>query len=283
MGVSLKKGTGFLLSKWYLDCVTGDGSAFIGYAASLSWKGLTLSYSSALRYRPGEGVRTDTTLEEFSTPEVAGQTIRWSSPRLRVEGTWEADARPLRRTLLESDAGDIEWDCLHPRARASIRGGGARLEGLGYVERLSMSLPPWRLPFEELRWGRFLSEEDSLVWIDWRGGDSLNLSFHNGARVEGALPSDHELTAGGVRLDLGESTVLRDGVLGDTVLPSIPGVRRLFPFRILRTRECKWLSRGVLKGPGAGDGSGWAIHEVVRWPRKSFRQDSRPERRTRTL
>lgn len=278
MGVSLKKGSGFLLSKWYLDCVTCDGSAFIGYAASLSWKGLSLSYSSVLRYRPEEGVRTDTTLEEFSTPEAAGQTIRWSSPRLRVEGTWEADARPLSRTLLESDAGGIEWNCLHPRAHASIRVGGTRLEGLGYVEQLSMTIPPWRLPFEELRWGRFLSEADSLVWIDWRGGDSLNLSFHNGVRVEGALPSDKEFTAGAVRLDLGESTVLRDGVLGDTVLPSIPGVGRLFPFRILRTRECKWLSRGVLKSSNAEVGNGWAIHEVVRWPRKSFR----PGRQTKT-
>jgi len=267
---SPKKRSSFLLSKWYLDCVTDDGNAFIGYAATLSWKGLSLHYSSVLRRRPGEGVKTDTTLEEFSAPEVSGQSVQWSSPRLGVAGTWEADARPLRRTLLESDAGDIEWDCLQPRARASVRVGGARLEGFGYVEHLSMTVPPWRLPFEELRWGRFLSGEDSVVWIDWRGGDSLNLSFHNGARAEGALISDDEFAAGDVRLKLDESVVLRDGVLVETALPMIPGVRRLFPFRILRTRECKWLSRGALQRPDAEVSNGWAIHEVVRWPGKSL-------------
>ena len=97
-----------------------------------------------------------------------------------------------------------------------------------------------------------------------------------------ALLSDHEFAAGGVRLTLGESTVLRGGVLAETALPMIPGVQRLFPFRILRTRECKWLSRGVLKRPDAGAGNGWAIHEVVRWPRKSFPQSLRPDRQAET-
>ena len=267
MGGSLKNGSSFLLSKWYLDCVSDEGSAFIGYAASLRWRGLSLNYSSVLRRRPGEGVKTETTLQEFSAPEVAGPSLRWSSARLGVAGTWEAAAPSFKRTLLESNDGSIEWNCLHPRARSEISfGERRRMEGLGYAEHLTMTIPPWRLPFEELRWGRFLSDGDALVWVNWRGAQTLNLSFHNGVCVEDALVTESEVAAGETRLTLGENTLLREGALVETALAAIPGVRSLFPFRMLRTRECKWLSRGLLNGPGAEPRTGWAIHEVVRWP-----------------
>src|SRR5205085_214579 len=140
------------MSKWYLDCVTDEGSAFIAYAASLRWRSLSIKYSSVLLHRPGEVLKTETTLQEFSTPEVAGPSLRWSSARLGVSGTWESAAPPFKRTLLESDDGAIEWSCLRPRARSEISFGarsgisfGGRLEGLGYAERLTMTIPPWRL------------------------------------------------------------------------------------------------------------------------------------------
>ena len=269
MGSSLNSGSNFLLSKWYLDCVSEGGSAFIGYATSLRWGGLSLNYSSVLRHRSDESADMDTTLQEFSAPKVAGSSIKWSSPRLKVVGTWEANARPFKRTLLDSADGRIEWNCLHPRARAEVLiGEGQKLAGLGYVEHLTMTIPPWRLPFDELRWGRFLSDEDALVWINWRGAHSLNLSFHNGLCVENARLTDHEFEADEIGLNLLENTVLREGPLVETALSMIPGVRGLFPFRILRTRECKWLSRGVLKRGDAEKSVGWAIHEVVRWPEK---------------
>jgi hypothetical protein len=250
-----------------LDCVADDGDAFIGYSARLSWRALSLNYASVLRCRPGRKAETSTTLQESSAPRADGSAVKWSSPRLKVGGTWAADAPPIKRTLLESSDGKIEWHCLQPRARTEIHmGENARLVGLGYAEQLTMTIPPWRLPFHELRWGRFLSAEDALVWIDWRGAHSLNLSFHNGARVEHASLTDDELAAGEVRLALDCGTVLREGALVETALSTIPGIQRLFPFRILRTHERKWLSRGRLHKPAAEPVAGWAIHEVVRWP-----------------
>jgi hypothetical protein len=250
-----------------LDCVADDGRAFVGYAARLSWRALSLDYASALRCRPGRQAETETTLQESSAPRAGGSVVKWSSPRLKVEGTWQADAPPIKRTLLESGDGKIEWHCLQPRARAELHvGEDARLVGLGYVEQLTMTIPPWRLPFDELRWGRFLSAQDALVWIDWRGEHSLGLSFHNGARVERASLTDDEFAAGGMRLALDCGTVLREGALVETALATIPGIQRLFPFRILRAHERKWLSRGRLEKPAAEPLAGWAIHEVVRWP-----------------
>lgn len=247
-----------------------DGSAFIGYAASLNWKGLSLNYASRLQYQPGGKPEIESTLQACSVPKVAGQFIRWSSSRLGIEGTWEATAQPIKRTLLESAEGDISWECLHPRAHAEIHlSKGRRLKGLGYAERLTMTIPPWRLPFAELRWGRFLSGEDALVWVNWRGGDSLNLGFHNGVCMENARLTDDGLATDELSLVLTESHVLREGPLVETALSIIPGIHRLFPFRILRAHERKWLSRGILKKPNAEENSGWAIHEVVRWPGKS--------------
>ncbi|HYG82010.1 MAG TPA: hypothetical protein VD861_16550, partial [Pyrinomonadaceae bacterium] len=237
-----------------------------------SWKGLSLNYASVLQNWPGREAETRTTLQESSAPRAVGSAVEWSSPRLKVAGRWEADAGPIKRILLESSAGKIEWHCLQPRARAEIRvGENVRLVGLGYVEQLTMTIPPWRLPFEELRWGRFLSAEDSLVWIDWRGAHPLNLTFHNGALAEHASLADDRLAAGELSLALDCGTVLREGTLAETALNMIPGIDRLFPFRILRAHERKWLSHGVLKKPAAEPSTGWAIHEVVRWPRQKKR------------
>jgi hypothetical protein len=56
--------------------------------------------------------------------------------------------------------------------------------------------------------------------------------------------------------------VLRSGRIGDTALSILPDLASLFPGRIVGLFETKWLSRGALGGE-----RGWAIHEVVRWPR----------------
>jgi hypothetical protein len=266
----MKMGSSFLLSKWYLDCVSDDGSAFIGYVASLRWRGLSLNYASALQYGHEREVETETTLQESAIPQVKGSCVQWSSSRLGLTGSWEATAQPIKRILLELPAGSIEWNCLQPRARADLRlDDGRRLAGLGYVEHLTISIPPWQLPFDELRWGRFLSTEDALVWINWRGAHSLNLSFHNGVEARTARFTNQGLETGEMSLAFGDHKVLREGDLVETALSSIPGIHRLFPFRILRTRECKWLSRALLKRAPAESSAGWAIHEVVRWPEKN--------------
>src|SRR5437868_4751481 len=114
----MKKQSGFLLCKRYLDCVSDDGSVFIGYAASLRWSGLLMNYSSILQVRYDKEVEIDITLQEFSVPQVADSCIQWSSSHLNIAGTWKAIAQPIKRTLLESSIGSIEWNCLHPHARA---------------------------------------------------------------------------------------------------------------------------------------------------------------------
>ncbi len=233
----------FHLSKWYLDCVTEDGRVFVAYSARLRWRALTLDYTTVLGGA--------SSLKPCPAPECLGDRIEWRAPEVGVDGAWLALEGPISDTLYDED-GRVEWQCFQPRGRAEVAVGSERLRGLGYVERLDMTVPPWRLPIDELHWGRLLTAGGSVVWIDWRGSHSKQLVLRNGVAAGPELVE---------RLELDRGLVLRDGPLGKTALSIIPKVGRLFPGSILRVRETKWRSRGLLDGV-----SGWAIHEVVRWP-----------------
>lgn len=137
------------------------------------------------------------------------------------------------------------------------------VRGLGYVERLRMTIAPWKLPLHELFWGRFLNRSNSLVWIDWRGPFSTRLLLHNGHRIELGEVSDNAISFGNARvLSFRERTVLREGNLGAVALAAI---KKVLPRKIISVNETKWRSRAQLSNPESSDG--WAIHEVVRWPR----------------
>ena len=265
----MSRQSNFTLSKWYMDCVSETGDVFIGYAALLRWKAFTLKYSSVLERRKGGQTEVRTSLVGFAAPQVTDSLLSWSSAALGIDGTWKALCAPVERTLFESEAGEIKWRCLQPRAAADIRiGKDRRLRGLGYAEHIAISIAPWHLPIEELRWGRFLSESDSLVWIDWRGPHPLRLVLENGVEARSA----QEVTDGEIVFDEGrrilkleESAVLREGALINTAFSVIPGIGKILPLRSLNTYECKWRSRGFLNGRSAAVGEGWAIHEIVRW------------------
>jgi len=166
--------------------------------------------------------------------------------------------------LLAATPGSIDWDCLVPRARAWLAlADGTKVEGLGYVERLDMTIRPWHLPIRELRWGRFLSDNASAVWIEWRGAQPLVLLYINGSEIDRVTVGDHGIAWPGGRLELEQDLVLRDGQLGSTVLVNVPLATILTPRVVLETRESKRLCRGKLvDGSGRVD-QGWAIDEVV--------------------
>ena len=129
-----------------------------------------------------------------------------------------------------------------------------------------MTLAPWKLPIQELRWGRFLSDSDSLVWIDWKGSHSCRIVLQNGILGRATAIGEREIILNGnIGLGLAGGDVLRKGALGETALAMIPGLSRLFPGRILDVQECKWRSRAEFR-LGDSSSSGWAIHEVVTWP-----------------
>jgi hypothetical protein len=258
----------FRLTKWYLDAVSPEGDVFIGYCAEAGWDGISLRYSSSLIHLNGAPAVTKTSLRRCTGPDPRGDEIRWQPKHLGVSGLWKGPRRGFAETVYSGDEGAVRWECLLPLAEAVISlDGSGTVAGLGYVERLEMTVAPWHMPIRELRWGRCLTGADSLVWMDWRGAYNRRIVYRNGAAAEATEIGDNTvLLSDGTRLLFDRSLSLRDGDLGSTVLRAIPGIKRLAPARILSTRECKWRSRGTWLEPGCAPRQGWAIHEVVQWP-----------------
>jgi hypothetical protein len=253
----------FELSKWYLDCVTGGGDASIAYTGMVNWGPIRLHYSSLLE-STGEFVKAKHSLRPQSEPKIDRSSLRWRSGALKIDGEWQADSSEIRETIFASPAGSIEWHCLMPRAQARIQ----NRAGLGYAEHLNITVAPWKLPLRTLRWGRFATPSDWIVWIDWLGGFTRRIVYRNGEIAPTSLLEDGQIEfRDGARLMMDLSLVLRDGPLGTTALSVIPGVRNTFPARLLEVNECKWRSRGRLERPGVPTVEGWAIHERVDWPK----------------
>jgi hypothetical protein len=252
----------FKLSKWYFDCVTDAGDAAIVYTGDVQWRKLRLHYSSVLETGDG-GVVQRHSLRRQVSPEISGAKISWSSKPLKVDGVWEALSSAIVATIYRSSEGSIEWNCLMPLARARV---GDRC-GLGYAERLTMTILPWKLPIHTLRWGHFTSASDWLTWIDWRGEYSQRIVYMNGKALQCPTVEDERIEAGDeMCLSMDRSLVLRDGRLGETALSGVPGIREMFPSRLVEMVECKWCSRSRLERKGGATVEGWTIHEKVSWP-----------------
>ncbi len=256
----------FQLDKWYLDLVTPGGDVVIGYAARITWGSLRFNFSSVLESPAASPASDRSTVRGASDPTESPEGIKWSNDALGIAGTWAGSA-PIEKRLVDSPAGRITWRCLAPRAKVAIDLGGRTRIGLGYAEHLSLSLPPWSLPFNRLLWGRFASERHSVIWIEWTGATRRCWVWMDGHLASGAIP-----TANGVD-HLGEGATLawttgrdlRNRSVLDWLGAELPGVGRRITGRLDRMHEHKMVSPALLSGVESEADPGWAIHEEVRW------------------
>jgi len=253
----------FHLNKWYLDTIDEKGDAVIFYIAHLRWKRLNLHYYNRLSYTAGKGVKSKIMFKQVPLPEWTGTTLQWRNAAEVV--AWQAEAPPIREMLLHTEAGHIEWNCLLPQARTTLVTADGEIQGLGYAERLDMTLLPWKFAIEELYWGRFLSGEHNITWIEWRGPVPKFHVFYNGKRYDSGVVAEDEVSFEGFRLIFSEVQVLRKGSLWRTLFSGFSWFRQLFPLKILLTNECKWRSKGTLYADGKELAKGWSIYEKVTW------------------
>jgi hypothetical protein len=257
----------FRLSKWYLDCVADNGDAAVLYWASLGWGPLHLRYGATLLGLRDVEPAHHYTLRPGPPPARSGDgALHWSSARLAADGTWRGGAPAIERTLLNGRRGHIHWRCVCPGAHATVRIDSHTVTGRGYVECLTMTARPWRLPFNELHWGRFLSPADALIWIAWRGASPATWVFLNGEEQPRAAVTANSVNVPDERvaLRIRRGRALRAGRLATTALRPLRAVTLLLPqWRV--AHEAKWVSRATLSGRNWLR-TGWALHEVVRWP-----------------
>jgi hypothetical protein len=263
-----EKKSDFSMSKWYMDCIDTNGNAFIGYSAVLKWKKIKLNYTNILHYDSLCKPTERSTLKKLPYPRLKNNCLTWNPSKLHAWGTWNRIDAPLKRTLLNTDVGAIRWECFQPKANADILSDGKKIiTGFGYAEKLETTIKPWELPFNELRWGRFLSEKDTIIWVIWNGDTNFNLLFHNGKSIKDVIVSDEfvDINQKEFLLTFSDKLVLRKGPLISTALSNLPGLIGIFPNKVLNTYECKWRSKGILKRENKKVSDGWVIHEVIRW------------------
>lgn len=252
------------LEKWYADVITDDGCVLIVYHAALALPPLPALHLAEVLGTTRDGAPFDqVTHAPAPAPRWDGTRMHLHEPRLRLTGTWSALAPPITQRLLETADGCIDWACLLPAARVDATAGGRRFTGIGYAERLTMTMAPWTIPIDVLRWGRCHLGSETLVWIDWQGPVPARWCFRDGHPVEAPEIADDRILLEGARpLELDRRTTVRDATLGPMLPGRIPGLRALPLSRMLAGHETRWVSRATM-----GEVSGWALHERVEWPR----------------
>ncbi|HET7217546.1 MAG TPA: hypothetical protein VFJ02_05840 [Vicinamibacterales bacterium] len=255
----------FALTKWYLDCVADDGRVAICYWASLSWRRLSLVWQGLTVYESGCPPVEQSAIGGSGPPTNDEGRISWQSPKLGATVMAEGRQPAFGLRLFEEHSQYVDWRCEAPVAHVTIDAAGqAPIHGLGYVEQLTLTIPPWRLPLDEIRWGRWIDRDAtrSIVWIDWRGPAPQCWTFVDGVRAPRAAVGDDRVTAGAVVLALDPPRTLSCRAL-DRVIARIPGLRAVVPPLLLAWHETKWFSRGVVCRAAEAPVAGSVIYERV--------------------
>ena len=257
--------TNFRLDKWYFDCVSADGTLLVGYAAKLRWGPVGLNYGARIKKSAERPVTQRQSLSSGYVGDI-GDGVNWSNDAQSVSGSWLGGRRIESEVLLDDADGHLEWECLGANSKVSVFTDGVGVEGLGYAERISMTMQPWRLPFQELRWGRYVSDDgqDFAVWIDVRGKLQRNWTWMNSSSpVDGTVNDDGVQTDAGV-LGFEASQPIRHENVARTLLGVLRPMSQLLPKGVRRIQEAKQLSSGLLT-IGGRESRGCSINEVVKW------------------
>jgi hypothetical protein len=234
------------IRKWYADCVTQDGAVHVAYAARIGLGPASFPYQAILTGRRGEPLEQRWRMSYRGVQDPEGGTAEWRWPRLAFSATWSATASGVDNVLLHRPD----------------------LEGVGYLEELLVEGNPTAMPIRELRWGRFLSSRDWLVWIDWRGAHPLTLVYHNGRLVADASVTDTEVSLpdGHLALDGTERWTLREERAGASTFPNRRWLRSALPRTLAELREHKWAAPGCFTDQEGSRSLGWTVFERVTWP-----------------
>ena len=267
----------FSLTKWYFDCTSSDGRTAVGYWASLEWRRLSLTWQALSLWEHAELSMERSVIAAGPMPWCDGDRIGWSAPRLGCDLSAKRLGEPVDIRLFEQEGGSLEWGCEAPSAAMTLAmTGRPRMRGAGYVERIRLTVPPWRLPIRELRWGRWINDDasHSVVWIDWRGSDPRSWLLVDGVVTSHAEVRDASVVAGLAVLTLDRPSTLSARSLADIVGQFAP-LRAVVPSSLMALQQVKWQSHGTWRRHGFRNLSGTAIHEWVVFHdnRDDLRQD----------
>ncbi len=257
----------FSLEKYYLDAVTEGGDHFIGYFATLRFGPISMCYADTMKAPGLRGFRPGPSLDCASRPSFKDGSVIWRHAQLGFEGEWQALSPAFEEELSHWQGASVNWSVLQPSSRVQITTkNGNTFSGLGSCERLKLTIPPWKLGLKELTWGRFVSETNSVVWLEWKGQSPLRLMYWNSKSIEPEVISGNKVAANDVQVTISQIRTLRSGTIGSEILSNVPKMFELAPVSLLGVHERKELGRGVLQTVDGKTDEGWVIHEKVIWP-----------------
>ena len=256
----------FSLQKYYLDAVSETGEYFIGYFANVRYRHFSACYSDTVHSQGFRGLKPGPSLSCTHSPETTASTLTWQHPALGVAGKWHALSPSLHEELLSTADGQVDWNVLQPGSTVTLKtASGQELQALGYCEHITLTIPPWKLGLKELVWGRFVSEDNSVVWLEWKGIHNRRLLFRNGRGVIPVRISEDAVTCDAFSLAISPAETVRAGYIGPDILAKVPMASDIAPLAMLQVHEHKKLGRGVLDLHDGPRDRGWIIHETVVW------------------
>ncbi len=243
-----------------MDCVNADGEYGIAYIAKISWMGLELYFSHLLLCKNSEK-KSKSSLHRTSLPEINRSGFYYSNKLFSV--SCNKTSADLKQELISLGKNNIEWTCHYPNVQIKIASSLGKVEGLGYIEELYTNIKPWRMKIERLFWGRFVSEQHSLVWIKWEGNWQRSYLWFDGKPIANFTIERHRIIFDDGEIEFETQTEIRTGSLRTGIFKKALALRRLFPFNILNSREQKWLSMSKLKLKTDTVVDGTSIFEIV--------------------
>jgi hypothetical protein len=247
-----------------MDLADSSGNALICYSASLKLASINLNYNGyTFRSSDSAVVTKRNSFKSTSAVQCAESSIEWAFQN--NSSKWEKIDHAIEETLLSNEDGEIRWTCEFPKATGKARLNANAIEGYGYVEKIVITIPPWRIPIKELHWGRFLSKNYTIIWIKWIGPIPKSLLYLNGEKIPNAEIRPVSIVFGDYRLNILNQRTLREGTVRATVFSKFKTIRNLFPKKIMGLNENKWISDGTLSIQQENH-TGTIIHEIVVWP-----------------
>lgn len=118
----------------------------------------------------------------------------------------------------------------------------------------------------ELRWGRFLSDSHTVIWISWKSDHPLNKIFLDGTEYNDAIFESETVVFnnGKHKLTFSEPRTIRNGKLSG-LFSKMKYLKIFFNSRLLDTVETKYKAKSVLTGDSALITTGWSLFEIVKW------------------
>lgn len=266
--MNLSRSKTFRLEKMYFDCIDEDGNCVILYWETLEICYLKFNYSG-LVFSDSKNETIEDYTKKRSPQPITSPILQIDSSPLQIKGSWKRTDNPIVDSLFkDTENRELIWDCHHPKALAKIEYNGKTFKGYGYAETLFLPVKPWKLPFERLRWGRFLSDNCTIIWIQWKGKSPLNKIWYNGKEYNDGVFFEDRVTFNKgcfVLLFQNISTLRNKKIIN--ALPKLHILKIILSSCILNGNETKYKARTAFSHDGKILEYGWSLYETVTWKR----------------